>query len=142
MLLSRACCCTCLVRARDTLLLFTIKYFLAGLEDKGKKSKAERITFDLLEYLDQINYNKYYESMGAVGTRGGEKEKLFSDFSSQSIKAAQVEVPSPALKQLWHLAHKSKVFLRSNGAPAVVQIATCSDTAGQAKAVFRAHASR
>ena len=63
---------------------------LAGLEDKGKKSKAERIAFDLLEYLDQINYNKYYESMGAVGTRGGEKEKLFSDFSSQSIKAAQV----------------------------------------------------
>ncbi len=62
----------------------------AGLEDKSKKTKAERIAFDLLEYLDQINYNKYYESMGAVGTRGGEKEKLFSDFSSQSIKAAQV----------------------------------------------------
>lgn len=59
------------------------------LEDKSKKTKAERIAFDLLEYLDQINYNKYYESMGAVGTRGGEKEKLFSDFSSQSIKAAQ-----------------------------------------------------
>lgn len=59
------------------------------LEDKSKKSKAERIAFDLLEYLDQINYNKYYESMGAPGTRGGEKEKLFSDFSSQSIKAAQ-----------------------------------------------------
>ncbi len=65
---------------------------LAGLEDKGKKTKAERIAFDLLEYLDQINYNKYYESMGAVGTRGGEKEKLFSDFSSQSIKAAQVSL--------------------------------------------------
>ena len=63
---------------------------LSGLEDKSKKSKAERIAFDLLEYLDQINYNKYYESMGSPGTRGGEKEKLFSDFSSQSIKAAQV----------------------------------------------------
>lgn len=63
--------------------------FTSGLEDKSKKSKAERIAFDLLEYLDQINYNKYYDSMGSPGTRGGEKEKLFSDFSSQSIKAAQ-----------------------------------------------------
>lgn len=62
---------------------------MPGLEDKSKKSKAERIAFDLLEYLDQINYNKYYDSMGSPGTRGGEKEKLFSDFSSQSIKAAQ-----------------------------------------------------
>ncbi|KAL3154145.1 hypothetical protein ABBQ32_013670 [Trebouxia sp. C0010 RCD-2024] len=62
------------------------------LEDKSKKSKAERIAFDLLEYLDQINYNKYYDSMGSPGTRGGEKEKLFSDFSSQSIKAAQVKL--------------------------------------------------
>ena len=62
---------------------------MLGLEDKSKKSKAERIAFDLLEYLDQINYNKYYESMGSPGTRGAEKEKLFSDFSSQSIKAAQ-----------------------------------------------------
>lgn len=62
----------------------------AGLEDKSRKSKAERIAFDLLEYLDQINYNKYYDSMAAAGTRGGEKEKQFSDFSSQSIKAAQV----------------------------------------------------
>lgn len=63
-----------------------------GLEDKSKKSKAERIAFDLLEYLDQINYNKYYDSMGSPGTRGGEKEKLFSDFSSQSIKAAQASL--------------------------------------------------
>ncbi|KAL0055531.1 hypothetical protein WJX82_001534 [Trebouxia sp. C0006] len=70
--------------ARENLI-----YAFSCLEDKGKKTKAERIAFDLLEYLDQINYNKYYESMGAVGTRGGEKEKLFSDFSSQSIKAAQ-----------------------------------------------------
>ena len=62
----------------------------AGLEDKSKKSKAERIAFDLLEYLDQVDYNKYYESMGTPGARGGEKEKLFSDFSSKSIKAAQV----------------------------------------------------
>lgn len=65
-------------------------FSLSGLEDKSQKSKAERIAFDLLEYLDQINYNKYYESMGSPGTRGGEKEKLFSDFSTQSIKAAQV----------------------------------------------------
>ena len=62
---------------------------MPGLEDKSKKSKAERIAFDLLEYLDQINYNKYYDAMGSPGTRGGEKEKLFSDFSYQSIKAAQ-----------------------------------------------------
>lgn len=64
--------------------------YMPGLQDKSKKSKAERIAFDLLEYLDQINYNKYYDSMGSPGTRGGEKEKLFSDFSSQSINAAQV----------------------------------------------------
>ena len=62
----------------------------AGLTEKGQKSKAERIAFDLLEYLDQIDYNKYYEAMGQAGTRGGEREKLFADFSSQSIKAAQV----------------------------------------------------
>lgn len=66
--------------------------YMPGLEDKSKKSQAERVAFDLLEYLDQINYNKYYDSMGSPGTRGGEKEKLFSDFSSQSIKAAQASV--------------------------------------------------
>ena len=71
------------------------------MEDKSKKTKAERLAFDLLEYLDQINYNKYYESMGAVGTRGGEKEKLFSDFSSQSIKAAQVAPNKGSVTSVW-----------------------------------------
>ena len=73
----------------------------AGLEDKSKKSKAERIAFDLLEYLDQINYNKYYDSMAAAGTRGGEKEKQFSDFSSQSIKAAQVSCSLKQTTSFW-----------------------------------------
>ena len=75
--------------------------YMPGLEDKSKKSKAERTAFDLLEYLDQINYNKYYDSMGSPGTRGGEKEKLFSDFSSQSIKAAQVS-PQGMILDLYH----------------------------------------
>ena len=87
----------------------------AGLEDKGKKSKAERIAFDLLEYLDQINYNKYYESMGAVGTRGGEKEKLFSDFSSQSIKAAQVWIYAELPFAIWHERSSSSVMLFCSG---------------------------
>lgn len=64
----------------------------AGLTDKKQRTKAERIAFDLIEYLDQIDYNKYYEAMGQAGTRGGEREKLYSDFSSQSIKAAQVSL--------------------------------------------------
>ncbi len=86
-----------------------IRQLPAGLEDKSKKTKAERIAFDLLEYLDQINYNKYYESMGAVGTRGGEKEKLFSDFSSQSIKAAQVS-PQQRLCHTFLGLHKSQML--------------------------------
>lgn len=80
--------------------------YMPGLEDKSKKSQAERVAFDLLEYLDQINYNKYYDSMGSPGTKGGEKEKLFSDFSSQSIKAAQASVhrsPSTSSLQI-HIA--------------------------------------
>ena len=68
----------------------TLQCPVAGLTDKSQRSKAERIAFDLIEYLDQIDYNKYFEAMGQAGTRGGDREKLFSDFSAQSIKAAQV----------------------------------------------------
>ena len=69
--------------------------YMPGLEDKSKKSQAERVAFDLLEYLDQINYNKYYDSMGSPGTRGGEKEKalfrfLFSEYQSCTGKCSSV----------------------------------------------------
>lgn len=84
----------------------------AGLTDKAQRSKAERIAFDLIEYLDQIDYNKYFEAMGQAGTRGGDREKLYSDFSSQSIKAAQVSLNGAVSDCIHNVSSVRLAFVR------------------------------
>jgi hypothetical protein len=65
---------------------------LTGLEDARTRERAELLARDIIEYLDSIDYNKYYDAMGQPGTRGGDKEKQFSEFSSRAVDAAQVRL--------------------------------------------------
>lgn len=45
---------------------------------------------DVIEYLDSIDFNKYYESLQKPSARTGEAQKMFLDFSLSSIRAAKV----------------------------------------------------
>lgn len=62
---------------------------LSGLGDARTRERAELLARDIIEYLDGIDYNKYYDAMGRPGSRGGDKEKQFSDFSVRAVDAAQ-----------------------------------------------------
>ena len=48
------------------------------------------IARDVIEYLDAIDYNKYFENLQRPEARSGEMQKAFLDFSLNSIRAAQV----------------------------------------------------
>lgn len=60
-----------------------------GLDDQRRRDKAEQLAYDLLEYLAQVDFNKYYDSMSR-GSAGGQQQQQYVNFSTQSIKAAQV----------------------------------------------------
>ena len=45
---------------------------------------------DVIEYLDSIDFNKYFESLQKPSARTGEAQKMFLDFSLSSIRAAKV----------------------------------------------------
>lgn len=62
----------------------------AGIEDSRKRERAELLARDIIECLDSIDYNKYYDAMGRPGSRGGMQEKQFSDFSIRAVDASQV----------------------------------------------------
>ncbi len=62
----------------------------AGIQDAKTRERAEQIARDLIEYINSIDYQKYYDAMGRPGSRGGDKEKQFSDFSIRACDAAQV----------------------------------------------------
>ena len=61
-----------------------------GVEDVKLREKAELIARDLIEYINSIDYQKYFDAMGRPGSRGGNQEKQFSDFSIRAVDAAQV----------------------------------------------------
>ena len=61
-----------------------------GVEDSKARERAELIARDLIEYINSIDYQKYFDAMGRPGARGGDKEKQFSDFSIRAVDAAQV----------------------------------------------------
>lgn len=61
-----------------------------GVEDSRTRERAELIARDLIEYINSIDYQKYFDAMGRPGSRGGDKEKQFSDFSIRAVDAAQV----------------------------------------------------
>ena len=65
------------------------------------RERAELIARDLIEYISSIDYQKYYDAMGRPGSRGGDKEKQFSDFSIRAVDAAQV----PSLTMLCLLSN-------------------------------------
>ena len=43
---------------------------------------------EVYEYVEQMDYNRYFESM--PGSRGGKVEKQYNDFSLKAAKTAQV----------------------------------------------------
>ena len=45
---------------------------------------------DVIEYLDSIDFNKYYDNMQKPSSRSGEAQRVFLEFSLNSIRAAQV----------------------------------------------------
>lgn len=63
---------------------------ISGIEDAKTRERAEQIARDLIEYINSIDYQKYFDAMGRPGSRGGDKEKKFSDFSIRAVDAAQV----------------------------------------------------
>ncbi len=73
--------------------------FSTGVEDAKARERAELITRDLIEYINSIDYQKYFDAMGRPGARGGDKEKQFSDFSIRAVDAAQVHSLIPQLKR-------------------------------------------
>ena len=66
-----------------------------GVEDSKARERAELIARDLIEYINSIDYQKYFDAMGRPGARGGDKEKQFSDFSIRAVDAAQVTCSNP-----------------------------------------------
>lgn len=50
--------------------------------------QCEDIIRDFMEYIQQVDYNKYYETVTAVVP--GDKAQQYVDFSLKSLKAAEV----------------------------------------------------
>lgn len=73
---------------------------IAGLDSLSATQRAEAVAFDLVEYLQQVDYNKYFDSMG--GAQSGGAMKQFAEFSAQSIRASQVGVWVPCLGGVAH----------------------------------------
>ena len=68
----------------------------AALPDSRAAEKARVMARDVIEYLDSIDFNKYYESLQKPSARTGEAQKMFLDFSLSSIRAAKVLILSSA----------------------------------------------
>lgn len=62
----------------------------AALPDSRAAERARATARDVIEYLDSIDYNKYFDSMQKPSARSGEAQAMFLDFSLRSIRAAQV----------------------------------------------------
>jgi A/G-specific adenine glycosylase len=67
-----------------------LKSAAASLDSPALIEKADAIARDVYEYLKGIDYQTYYDSIGASrGSRGGQELKEMFDFSSKSADAAQ-----------------------------------------------------
>lgn len=66
----------------------------AALPNSRAAESARVIARDVIEYLDSIDFNKYYESLQKPSARTGEAQKMFMDFSLSSIRAAKVRMSS------------------------------------------------
>jgi hypothetical protein len=61
--------------------LFKAAAYLSGSEE----NKAKAIAFDFLEYMEKVDYSKYYENLGAVN---GSKAAEYAKFSAKASKSA------------------------------------------------------
>lgn len=61
--------------------LFKAAAYLSGSQEQ----KAREIAFDFLEYMEKVNYSKYFENMGTVG---GAKAAEYAKFSAKASKSA------------------------------------------------------
>ena len=61
--------------------LFKAAAYLSGNEE----NKAKAIAFDFLEYMEKVDYSKYYENLGAVN---GSKAAEYAKFSAKASKSA------------------------------------------------------
>ncbi|KAK9810206.1 hypothetical protein WJX72_006642 [[Myrmecia] bisecta] len=64
----------------------------ARLPDQRARERAESTARDVIEYINSIDSNKYFDSMGTPGSRGGAIEKQATAFSLQSTKAAEAKL--------------------------------------------------
>ena len=56
------------------------------------RERASALARDAVEYVAQIDYDAYFESVGGVGLRGGAREKQFADFSAAAARAAVASI--------------------------------------------------
>jgi len=61
---------------------------VALIEDGKTKTKAAQLSAEFYEYLDSIDYNRYFDAM-PTKTISGAQAAQFVDFSSKALKAAQ-----------------------------------------------------
>ena len=61
----------------------------AAYLDARQEEKAKQVAFDFLELTEKIDYNKYFESMGAVS---GQKAAEYSKFSKKAAIAAAAKL--------------------------------------------------
>ena len=94
--------------ATPLFLLLFLAMLHAALPNSRSAEKARVVARDVIEYLDSIDYNKYFESLEKPQARSGERQKMFLDFSLNSVRAAQVQ---PTLDKRDGLGSKSPVYL-------------------------------
>jgi A/G-specific adenine glycosylase len=64
----------------------------AALPDGSKRDKAKTLAADILEYVAQIDFNKYFDTQASRSGLGGRRNQEFVDFSASSVKATQAKL--------------------------------------------------
>lgn len=64
----------------------------AALQGGGTRDKAKTLASDILEYVAQIDFDKYFDAQGRGGGLGGKRNQEFVDFSASSVKATQTKL--------------------------------------------------
>ena len=62
----------------------------AVLPEGATRDKAKALAADALEYVAQIDYDKYFDVQR--GSSGGKRNQQFVDFSASSVKATQAKL--------------------------------------------------
>ena len=62
----------------------------SGLGDGSLRARAQAVGSELIDELNGIDYQNYFDAMGTPGKRGGQQEAQFAAFSLSAAHAAQV----------------------------------------------------